>query len=172
MNDHFIGVSRFDLPVDSEPWTNLNFHRSFSFSCELSVVLHKIRSKSLGDDEIPILFIKLVFPNANGSRMTSLVALHVSKAFNNVNHRGLIIKLSWGFSKSVYSHLTGRSQFVDINGVYSTICRVYLLEPLLCILYVNDLPSLMRSNFCELYLFADDIYLLFSWESCDWKVLQ
>lgn len=44
MNDHFAGVSNSALPVDSEPWTNLNFYGPFSFSCVscqgLSVVLH------------------------------------------------------------------------------------------------------------------------------------
>uniref|UniRef100_A0A1A9VNJ5 Reverse transcriptase domain-containing protein n=1 Tax=Glossina austeni TaxID=7395 RepID=A0A1A9VNJ5_GLOAU len=54
----------------------------------------------------------------------SLVALNLSKAFNNVNHRGLIMKLAgqFGFSKSacklVYSHLSGQVRV-------STTCRVY-----------------------------------------------
>uniref|UniRef100_A0A1B0BZA5 Uncharacterized protein n=1 Tax=Glossina palpalis gambiensis TaxID=67801 RepID=A0A1B0BZA5_9MUSC len=69
--------------------------------------------------------------NVNGSYMMSLIAFDLSKTVNNVNHRGLIIKLpgQFGFSKSsckfVYSYLTGTSRFFDINGVYSTTCQVY-----------------------------------------------
>lgn len=64
VNDQFVCVSNCDLPDDSEPWTNLNFNGSFLFSChELNVVLRKIKSKSLSDNGITILFIfHLIFP--------------------------------------------------------------------------------------------------------------
>uniref|UniRef100_A0A1B0BXI4 Reverse transcriptase domain-containing protein n=1 Tax=Glossina palpalis gambiensis TaxID=67801 RepID=A0A1B0BXI4_9MUSC len=118
--------------------------------------------------------------NVNGSRITSVVALNLSKAFNNINHQGLIMKLAgqFGFSKLVYklvySYLTWRYQFVDINGVYSIIYRIYggvlqgsALGLCFFMLYVNKLPDLMRSNCCEPYLYADDIFLLLSKKSGD-----
>uniref|UniRef100_A0A1A9VAJ2 Uncharacterized protein n=1 Tax=Glossina austeni TaxID=7395 RepID=A0A1A9VAJ2_GLOAU len=75
VNDHLVDILNCDLPVDSEPWTNLNFHGTFSFSCvpcqELNAILHKIKSKPIGY-YYPILFL-------NGSRMTSLVDLDLSK---------------------------------------------------------------------------------------------
>uniref|UniRef100_A0A1A9V3K8 Reverse transcriptase domain-containing protein n=1 Tax=Glossina austeni TaxID=7395 RepID=A0A1A9V3K8_GLOAU len=113
--------------------------------------------------------------DVNGSRMTSLLALDPSKAFKNV-----IIKLDGQSAcKLVCSYLTGRYQFAHINGVHSTTCRVYagvhqysVLWHLLFMLYVNDLPGLMHSNFCEPCLFAGDTFLLFNREGGDWKVLQ
>uniref|UniRef100_A0A1B0BFC5 Uncharacterized protein n=1 Tax=Glossina palpalis gambiensis TaxID=67801 RepID=A0A1B0BFC5_9MUSC len=77
LNNHFLVVSNCVLPVDSEPWANLSFEGSLSLSwvsChKLNVVPHKIKSKSLGDDGIPILFIKLVFPY-----IAKLVMFHVN----------------------------------------------------------------------------------------------
>lgn len=80
VNNHFVGVLNCDLPVYSKPWANLNFLGSFSFSCvschEVNVVLHKIKFKLTGNDGIPILFIKLIFPY-----IAKLVMIHVNSIF-------------------------------------------------------------------------------------------
>ena len=59
------------------------------------------------------------------------------------------------------SCLTGRSQYVSINGqVSTTLPRTYgvpqgfILGPLLFLKHVNDLASV--SNILKFYLFADD----------------
>lgn len=66
--------------------------------------------------------------------LTSLVALGLSKAFNSINDLVLIIKLGrlFGFSRCacglIHSYLTGRSQFVDVNGFF----RDFVLYTLAC----------------------------------------
>ena len=62
------------------------------------------------------------------------------------------------------SYLSGRKQFVDINGCYSSLLNIdvgvpqgSILGPLLFLLYINDLPN--SSDFFSI-LFADDTALL------------
>uniref|UniRef100_A0A1B0BY06 Reverse transcriptase domain-containing protein n=1 Tax=Glossina palpalis gambiensis TaxID=67801 RepID=A0A1B0BY06_9MUSC len=122
VNDHFVCESNFDLSVGIDPWKNLILYGPFSFACvschELNVVLHQIKSKSIEHilkNQILSAVMRLVSPshvfrrghsttrilinltdtiriNVKGSRMPSLVALDLSKAFNNVSHRVLV---SW-----------------------------------------------------------------------------
>lgn len=113
--------------------------------------------------------------NVNMNKLTALISLDLSKAFNCVNYSTLIEKLGslFGFSKSacklVYSYLTERKQFVDINSVYSSVISLSsgvpqgsVLGPLLFILYVNDLPEYINDSICTSFQFADDVFLMFS----------
>lgn len=109
------------------------------------------------------------------------VALDLSKSFNSVCYKTLIEKLknNFNFSRSacvlINSYLRGRSQFVDVGGVFSNILPLCcgtqgsVLGPLLFIVYVNDLPLLMDTGVCKTYIFADDVFLLFSThrDNCD-----
>ena len=86
-------------------------------------------------------------------------------AFDTVPHKRLISKLqAYGLSTQIIqwitSFLDSRVQRVDINGqtsdwknVTSGIPQGSVLGPILFVMFINDLPDLIKS---EVFLFADD----------------
>lgn len=94
-----------------------------------------------------------------------VVYLDFKKAFVTVPHRGLIQKLDeYGIrgevQKWVKAFLTDRNHKVIVNGkrsrkaeVTSGIPQGSVLGPVLFVLYINDLPDVVKS---PLLMFADD----------------
>ena len=88
-----------------------------------------------------------------------------AKAFDNVSHERLLSKLkSHGINGKVLEwikvFLSNRRQIVNVNGmksdpatVLSGIPQGNVLGPILFVIYINDLPEVVK---CGTYLFADD----------------
>ena len=101
---------------------------------------------------------------------TDAVYTDFSAAFQSVNHRLLISKLKNSYHVSdkildwFVSYLSDREQRVVVNGktsewrdVTSGVPEGALLAPILFALFINDLPSAVKSSQCV--MFADDVKL-------------
>jgi hypothetical protein len=105
------------------------------------------------------------------------------KAFDTVPHKRLLSKLkTYGFTeimiKWIEEFITGRTQQVRIDGILSDekvvisgIPQGSVLGPFLFLIYVNDMPDVVRSR---LFLFADDnkVYRVIEKSARDRAILQ
>ena len=94
-----------------------------------------------------------------------VIFLDYQKAFDSVPHKRLVSKLqAYGYGEKVVnwvkSFLTGRTQRVIVRGSSSSCAEVVsgvpqgsVLGPILFIIYINDLPDIVKS---QLKMFADD----------------
>ena len=99
------------------------------------------------------------------------VFVDFQKAFDTVNHKILLYKLShYGIrgtaNKWFTSYLTDRKQFVSINGTNSAEANINhgvpqgsVLGPLLFLIYINDLHQCIKNS--NTFHFADDTNLLY-----------
>ena len=101
---------------------------------------------------------------ATGS-VVDTIYFDFAKAFDTVPHQRLLKKLQcYGIDGEILrwieAFLKERHQVVKVNGVESTVDPVLsgipqgsVLGPLLFLVYINDLPQVVKS---DMYLFADD----------------
>ena len=119
----------------------------------------------------------------NEGKVSVVVSVDLSKAFDLVDHSCLVKKLNskFGFAISacrfIWSYLSGREQIVSLNGLNSEALPVRsgvpqgsVIGPILFTLFLNDLFD--ELNFCKPFVFADDIQLLWSGEFQLSDVLQ
>ena len=102
-----------------------------------------------------------VFSGCNEKKISTLVTLDQSAAFDVLRNENLIRKLKlYNFGdnalKWLVSYLSYRSQYVSIGtriskygNVTSGVPQGLVLGPILYILYVNELPSLMNDGDCD-----------------------
>ena len=97
------------------------------------------------------------------------VFIDLSKAFDTVNHEILLAKLQhYGIRgtplKQFESYLSGREQFVNLNGSSYKLAKCGVLQgsvlgPLLFLICINDICNV--SSALDILLFADDTSIFF-----------
>ncbi len=97
---------------------------------------------------------------------TGIAFLDLRKAFDTVDRQILLSKLSEMLKSNIVnkwlnSYLSDRKQTTKVNNVLSDIESIHcgvpqgsILGPLLFILYMNDLPRVVKH--CNVSLYADD----------------
>ena len=118
--------------------------------------------------------------NMNQQRVTLLVLLDLSAAFDTVDHTILLNRLSsdFGISGQAYSwfdsYLRNRFQSISINGKTSTkfhtkygVPQGSCLGPLLFVLYTSRLFKIIEHHLPDVHTYADDtqLYVSFSADS-------
>ena len=105
------------------------------------------------------------------------IFIDFQKAFDTIDHSILLKKLNhYGVrgtsNKWFQSFLTGRKQFVSINGFNSDLLDIScgvpqgsVLGPLLFLIYINDLYSSVK--FCKVHHFTDDTNLTYFGDSVE-----
>ena len=123
-------------------------------------------------------FTDNILENADNGLITASVFLDFSKAFDTVDHAILLCKLkSVGLDDNSLnwfkSYLSSRQQVTSIDNTLSSSLPVSvgvpqgsILGPLLFIIYINDMPNIVKH--CKILLYADDTLLYYSSKSaCD-----
>ena len=110
-------------------------------------------------------------------KVSSVVLLDMSKAFDSINHELLLSKLrKIGVSTSAHkwfkSYLIDRSQVVKIEDTTSKalplefgVPQGSIHGPLLFTVYVNDLPLVPR--YCQSAIYVDDDKLFLAFQPCE-----
>ena len=153
-------VTKFLNKINFFPNTQFGFRKGLSTSHAISLLVNTI-TKSM-----------------NKKYKTLGLFLDFSKAFDLIDHKILLQKLSKcgirGLANKWFeSYLSNRTQQVQIDGILSSnICKVKhgtpqgsILGPLLFLIYINDLPNCLQ--FSKPLFYADDTNLLLSATLCD-----
>ena len=109
----------------------------------------------------------------DSKKLTLVVLLDLSKAFDSIDHCRLLSKLqALGIGRTALewfrSYLTGRQQYVRIGSETSNLSPIThgftqgsILGPALFNLYINDLPSIPESGSLESFVDDSKLYLSF-----------
>ncbi|CAB4025021.1 Hypothetical predicted protein, partial [Paramuricea clavata] len=107
----------------------------------------------------------------DNGEITGLISIDIRKAFDSIDHKILLRKMQDQFGvqdfelKWFQSYLTKRSQVCVVGGHTSLakeiVCGVpqgSILEPLMFLLYINDLPECLKNTTPGMYVDDTQIY--------------
>ena len=122
-------------------------------------------------------FTDEILKNMDKKKVSLVVLLDMSKAFDSVNHELLLSKLrKIGVSTSAHkwfkSYLIDHSQVVKIKDTTSKalplefrVAQRSILDSLLFTIYINDLPLVPR--YCQSAIYVDDDKLFLAFQPCE-----
>ena len=102
------------------------------------------------------------------------IFIDLSKAFDTIDHKKLLIKLeSYGIRGVCHdllkSYLTNRTQYTTFQHTESDVCSIEygvpqgsVLGPLLFLVYINDITNIDSAKLANFVLFADDTNIFVS----------
>ena len=135
--------------------------------------------KSHSTETLNIFITDTIFKAMDSRRVTALVLLDLSKAFDSIDHTILLRKLrALGVSQPALewfrSYLYKRTQSVRIESFLSDalplshgVPQGSILGPLLFNVYINDLPTLPKACSVESYVDDSKLYLTFQSKDAD-----
>ena len=173
-----------EVPSNNQPLSLLNFASKVcervvldQFSCYL-MENNRLSPRQCGNrkkhstETLNISVSDKILEAMDKKKLSALILLDLSKAFDSVSHTILLQKLSRvGASPDTVnwfcSYLSRRSQYVRIGSAVSSLLPIThgvpqgaILSPLLFSIYVNDLPQAPQTS--DLDSFVDDSKVLLS----------
>ena len=143
---------------------------------EENVLLHRFQSgfrKFHSTETALIRLVDQLLLDLDRNRASGLVFIDYKKAFDLIDHGLLLEKLkAYGVRDNeldlLGSYLSGRTQYVQINGCHSSprtvsagVLQGNILGPSLFLLFINDLP-LVAQYYSTVDIYADDTTLSLS----------
>ena len=129
-------------------------------------LFHPLQSgfrKSYSTETALIRLVDQLLFNLDNDKVTGLVFIDYKKAFDLIDHKLLLSKLrALGVGESSLllfrDYLSGRRQFVNIDGYHSTqraltlgVPQGSILGPILCLVFINDLPAALQHSVADIY---------------------